>query len=135
MAITKKQDANTVEIADEVTKILNKYDDQVDYTIGIDSAKDIEESVATLVKEGLLGALFASLAVLLFLRNLRATIIAIVSIPLSLLIAAIFLNWQDISLNIMTLGGMAVAVGRVVASRALVVGVAHTVAVGVRDDL
>lgn len=114
MAITKKQDANTVEIADEVTKILNKYDDQVDYTIGIDSAKDIEESVATLVKEGLLGALFASLAVLLFLRNLRATIIAIVSIPLSLLIAAIFLNWQDISLNIMTLGGMAVAVGRVV---------------------
>ncbi|WP_214850306.1 efflux RND transporter permease subunit [Exiguobacterium sp. s138] len=114
MAITKKQDANTVEIADGVTKILNKYDDQIDYTIGIDSAKDIEESVATLVKEGLLGALFASLAVLLFLRNIRATIIAIVSIPLSLLIAAIFLNWQAISLNIMTLGGMAVAVGRVV---------------------
>jgi HAE1 family hydrophobic/amphiphilic exporter-1 len=50
----------------------------------------------------------------LFLRNIRATIIAIVSIPLSLLIAAIFLNWQDISLNIMTLGPMAVAVGRVV---------------------
>ncbi|WP_214849820.1 efflux RND transporter permease subunit [Exiguobacterium sp. s193] len=114
MAITKKQDANTVEIADQVTKILNKYDDQIDYTIGIDSAKDIEESVSTLVKEGLLGALFASIAVLLFLRNIRATIIAIVSIPLSLLIAAIFLNWQDISLNIMTLGGMAVAVGRVV---------------------
>ncbi|WP_214893777.1 efflux RND transporter permease subunit [Exiguobacterium sp. H66] len=114
MAITKKQDANTVEIADQVTKILDKYEDQIDYTIGIDSAKDIEESVSTLVKEGLLGALFASIAVLLFLRNIRATIIAIVSIPLSLLIAAIFLNWQDISLNIMTLGGMAVAVGRVV---------------------
>jgi len=114
MAITKKQDANTVEIADEVMAVLDEYKDQVDYTIGIDSAKDIEESVTTLVKEGLLGALFASLAVLLFLRNLRATIIAIVSIPLSLLIAAIFLNWQDISLNIMTLGGMAVAVGRVV---------------------
>ncbi|ASI34507.1 multidrug transporter AcrB [Exiguobacterium sp. N4-1P] len=114
MAITKKQDANTVEIADQVTKILNKYEDQIDYTIGIDSAKDIEESVSTLVKEGLLGALFASIAVLLFLRNIRATIIAIISIPLSLLIAAIFLNWQDISLNIMTLGGMAVAVGRVV---------------------
>ncbi|WP_114570645.1 efflux RND transporter permease subunit [Exiguobacterium flavidum] len=114
MAITKKQDANTVEIADEVMAVLDEYKDQVDYTIGIDSAKDIEESVTTLVKEGLLGALFASLAVLLFLRNLRATIIAIISIPLSLLIAAIFLNWQDISLNIMTLGGMAVAVGRVV---------------------
>ena len=68
----------------------------------------------TLIKEGLLGALFASISVLLFLRNVRATIIAIISIPLSLLISSIFLYQLDISLNIMTLGGMAVAVGRVV---------------------
>ncbi|URM32613.1 efflux RND transporter permease subunit [Cytobacillus firmus] len=114
MAITKKQEANTVEVADKVTKVLEKYDDQLDYEIGIDSAKDVEKSVSTLVKEGLLGALFASIAVLVFLRNARATIIAVVSIPLSILIAAIFLNQMDISLNIMTLGGMAVAVGRVV---------------------
>ncbi|UYG97508.1 efflux RND transporter permease subunit [Cytobacillus firmus] len=114
MAITKKQEANTVEVADKVTSVLEKYDDQLDYEIGIDSAKDIEKSVSTLVKEGLLGALFASIAVLVFLRNARATIIAVVSIPLSILIAAIFLNQMDISLNIMTLGGMAVAVGRVV---------------------
>ncbi|TDL82816.1 efflux RND transporter permease subunit [Peribacillus frigoritolerans] len=114
MAITKKQDANTVEVADKVMNVLKKYDSQIDYAIGIDSAKDIEKSVSTLVKEGLLGALFASIAVLVFLRNARATIIAVVSIPLSLLIAAIFLNQLNISLNIMTLGGMAVAVGRVV---------------------
>lgn len=114
MAITKKKDANTVEIADKVMKVLKKYDNQLDYEIGIDSAKDIEKSVSTLVKEGLLGALFASIAVLVFLRNARATIIAVVSIPLSLLIAAIFLKQINISLNIMTLGGMAVAVGRVV---------------------
>ncbi|MCG3088956.1 efflux RND transporter permease subunit [Sporosarcina cyprini] len=114
MAITKKQDANTVEVADKVMKVLKKYDDKIVYEISIDSAKDIEKSVSTLVKEGLLGALFASIAVLVFLRNTRATIIAVVSIPLSLLIAAIFLNQFDISLNIMTLGGMAVAVGRVV---------------------
>ncbi|WP_318617128.1 efflux RND transporter permease subunit [Sporosarcina sp. YIM B06819] len=114
MAITKKQDANTVEVAKNIRSVLTKYDDKFAYEIGIDSAKDIEKSVSTLVKEGLLGALFASLAVLLFLRNTRATIIAIVSIPLSLVIAAIFLKQLDISLNIMTLGGMAVAVGRVV---------------------
>ncbi|WP_409293025.1 efflux RND transporter permease subunit [Peribacillus sp. SCS-37] len=114
MAVTKKQDANTVAVADEVIKILNKYKKDVDYAIGFDSAAGIEESVTTLVKEGLLGALFASLAVLLFLRNVRATLISIISIPLSLLISAIFLNALDISLNIMTLGGMAVAVGRVV---------------------
>lgn len=114
MAITKKQDANTVEVADKVMDILKKYDDKIAYEIGIDSAKDIEKSVSTLVKEGLLGALFASIAVLVFLRNARATVIAVISIPLSLLIGAIFLKQLNVSLNIMTLGGMAVAVGRVV---------------------
>ncbi|MEW4283262.1 efflux RND transporter permease subunit [Priestia koreensis] len=114
MAITKKQDANTVQVADEVVKVLNKYDNKLDYKIGFDSAQGIKDSVETLVREGLLGAVFASLAVLLFLRNIRATIIAIISIPLSLLVSSIFLQQLDISLNIMTLGGMAVAVGRVV---------------------
>ncbi|MEH7882994.1 efflux RND transporter permease subunit [Bacillus sp. JJ1609] len=114
MAITKKQDANTVEVAEKVLAVIDSYSERLDYAIGFDSAEGIEKSVNTLVKEGLLGALFASIAVLIFLRNFRATIIAIVSIPLSLLISSIFLNQLDISLNIMTLGGMAVAVGRVV---------------------
>ncbi|RSD28219.1 efflux RND transporter permease subunit [Mesobacillus subterraneus] len=114
MAITKKQDANTVEVAGKVIDVINSYKDRLEYAIGFDSAEGIEKSVNTLIKEGLLGALFASIAVLIFLRNFRATIIAIISIPLSLLISSIFLNQLDISLNIMTLGGMAVAVGRVV---------------------
>ncbi|MGD6817549.1 efflux RND transporter permease subunit [Metabacillus sp. 84] len=114
MAITKKQDANTVEVADRVIETLEKYEDKLDYSIGFDQAEGIEKSVETLIREGLLGALFASVAVLVFLRNFRATIIAIISIPLSLLVTSIFLNQLDISLNIMTLGGMAVAVGRVV---------------------
>jgi hydrophobic/amphiphilic exporter-1 (mainly G- bacteria), HAE1 family len=114
MAVTKKQDANTVEIAGKVLEMLNSYDDRLDYAIGFDSAQGIEKSVNTLIKEGLLGALFASIAVLVFLRNVRATIIAIISIPLSLLVSSVFLYQLDISLNIMTLGGMAVAVGRVV---------------------
>lgn len=114
MAVTKKQDANTVEVADQVLQVLEDYEGQLSYSIGFNSAEGIEKSVETLVKEGLLGALFASIAVLIFLRNWRATIIAIISIPLSLLTAAIFLNQLGITLNIMTLGGMAVAVGRVV---------------------
>ncbi|MDR7072632.1 efflux RND transporter permease subunit [Fictibacillus barbaricus] len=116
MAVTKKQDANTVEVAEKVIQTLNKdkYDNKLNYSIGFGQAEGIKDSVNTLVKEGLFGALFASLAVLIFLRNFRATIIAIISIPLSLLVSAIFLNQLDITLNIMTLGGMAVAVGRVV---------------------
>lgn len=114
MAVTKKQDANTVEVADKVIKVLNAHKDEFHYAIGFDSAEGIKKSVESLVREGLLGALFASIAVLVFLRNVRATIIAIISIPLSLIVASIFLYRLDISLNVMTLGGMAVAVGRVV---------------------
>lgn len=114
LVITKKQDANTVEVADKVMEELNKHDKKLDYYISFDSAASVKDSVSTLVREGLLGAVFASLAVLLFLRNIRATFIAIISIPLSLLFASIFLHQLDISLNMMTLGGMAVAVGRVV---------------------
>ncbi len=114
LTITKKQDANTVEVADQVTEVLKEHEDQIAYYVGFDTAQGVKDSVHTLVREGLLGALFASLAVLLFLRNIRATIIAIISIPFSLLFSSIFLMQLGISLNMMTLGGMAVAVGRVV---------------------
>lgn len=114
LVITKKQDANTVEVADKVINELTKHDHKLNYHISFDSAASVKDSVQTLVREGLMGAIFASLAVLLFLRNIRATFIAIISIPLSLLFSSIFLKQLDISLNMMTLGGMAVAVGRVV---------------------
>ena len=60
------------------------------------------------------GALFAILIILIFLRNIRSTIISIISIPLSLLMALTALNLMDITLNMMTLGAMTVAIGRVV---------------------
>ncbi len=67
-----------------------------------------------MLREGLLGALFAVIVILLFLRNWRATIIAAVSIPLSILIAMVFLKQTNVTLNVMTLGGLTVAIGRVV---------------------
>lgn len=114
LTVTKKQDANTVEVTQKTYEVLNSYKDKMEYAIVFDQATGITESVTKLRNEGLFGALFASLAVLLFLRNIRATVIAILSIPLSLLITTIFLSRFGITLNIMTLGGMAVAVGRVV---------------------
>jgi HAE1 family hydrophobic/amphiphilic exporter-1 len=114
VTVTKKQDANTVEVADSVMAVLKKYSKQMEYKMVFDQAEGIKQSVNSLLKEGLFGALFASLAVLLFLRRWLATFIAILSIPLSLLVASIFLARYGITLNIMTLGGMAVAVGRVV---------------------
>lgn len=66
LSISKKETANTVEVADDILKTLNQYNDEIDYVIGLDQATNIKKSVSTLIKEGLFGALFASLAVLLF---------------------------------------------------------------------
>jgi HAE1 family hydrophobic/amphiphilic exporter-1 len=121
LLINKKQTANTVEVSDRVFEVLNKYDDQINYELSFDQSAGIKASVSGLIKDGLLGALFASLAVLIFLRNFRATLIAVVSIPLSILIAAIFIRWYGITLNIMSLAGMAVAVGRVVDDSIIVI--------------
>jgi len=115
--IVKSGDANTVEVSDKVLKVYEEAEKSghVQSLIIYNRATDVKESVNTLAREGALGALFASLLILFFLRNFRATLIAIVSIPLSMLIAMICLKtFTDVTLNIMTLGGLAVATGRVV---------------------
>ncbi|MFD2171743.1 efflux RND transporter permease subunit [Tumebacillus lipolyticus] len=116
--VIKTGDANTVEVSKAVQEELKKYtsdDGEFKLDILYDTAADIEKSVDGMMREGLLGALFASILILAFLRNIRATIIAVISIPLSIFVAMTLLKYfTDITLNIMTLGGMAVAVGRVV---------------------
>jgi HAE1 family hydrophobic/amphiphilic exporter-1 len=66
------------------------------------------------MREVWLGALFATIVILLFLRNLRSTLITIVSIPLSLGLTLFLLSKSGVTLNVLTLGGVAVAVGRLV---------------------
>jgi hydrophobic/amphiphilic exporter-1 (mainly G- bacteria), HAE1 family len=115
--IFKTGNANTVEVSGKVLKVYEdmKQEGKLDSLILYDRAVEVKESVSSMVREGGLGALFASILILFFLRNVRATLIAVVSIPMSILVAMIALkNFTDVTLNIMTLGGMAVATGRVV---------------------
>ncbi|WP_239615432.1 efflux RND transporter permease subunit [Cohnella mopanensis] len=115
--IVKSGTANTVEVSDKVLKAYEEAEKtgKIQTFIMYNRATDVKSSVNTLAREGALGALFASILILFFLRNFRATLIAIVSIPLSMLIAMICLKtFTDVTLNIMTLGGLAVATGRVV---------------------
>ena len=119
IGVFKAQDANTVEVANEVTKTLDRLEreslpDDVQTAILIDQSDWIEESIDALLREGLFGAIFAVLVILFFLTSVRATLVTAVSIPLSLLAAIAVLNWQGVTLNVMTLGGLTVAVGRVV---------------------
>ena len=117
LVMTKESSANAVstgkEIA-EVTKKINKQYREVQGDVIMSTADMIESSVNTMLKEVLLGALFATFVIVLFLRNLRSTFITIVSIPLSLAFTLFLLWMSGITLNILTLGGVAVAVGRLV---------------------
>ena len=78
------------------------------------SATDVEESVNGLVEEALIGAVLAILVIFAFLRSMRATLVTAVSLPTSVLAALLF-SWVDnLTLNIITLAGLTIAVGRVV---------------------
>ena len=117
ISIIKDSQSNAVTISKEVEKVSKeineKYPDQKS-TIYLSTADMVETSVQTMVKEVLLGALFATIVIMVFLRNVRSTFITIVSIPLSLGFTLFLLSLSGVTLNILTLGGVAVAIGRLV---------------------
>lgn len=115
--IVKAADANTVDVANKVKDEIKKLEKDIEgseMVISFDQGEPIEKSVTTMLDKALFGALFAVVIILLFLRNVKSTLISVVSIPLSLLIAILILKQMDITLNIMTLGAMTVAIGRVI---------------------
>ncbi len=93
---------------------LKKANPGLHITTTMDQSKPIKDSVRAMLEKAILGAIFAMIIILLFLRNFKSTLISVVSIPLSLLIGIIILKQMNITLNIMTLGAMTVAIGRVV---------------------
>ncbi|MGB3329428.1 MAG: efflux RND transporter permease subunit, partial [Thermomicrobiales bacterium] len=115
------QGANTVDTAAAVRDQMKQVESdlaasgtKVNVTTLLDQSEFIQSSIDSLVREALLGAIFAIIVILVFLLSIRSTLVTAISIPTSMLITFIVLWWQGISLNIMTLGGLAVAVGRVV---------------------
>lgn len=115
--IVKTNDANTVDVVNAVKDRISDLESQysgLNLTVMLDQGKPIEDSVRTMLEKAIFGALFAVLIILIFLRDIRSTIISILSIPLSLLIAVLLLKQMGVTLNMMTLGAMTVAIGRVV---------------------
>src|SRR5690349_18416626 len=83
-------------------------------TVITDQAPFVEQSIESLTTEGLLGLLMAVIVILVFLLSIRSTLVTAVSIPLSVLVALIALWLGDYTLNLLTLGALTIAVGRVV---------------------
>ncbi|HLS32366.1 MAG TPA: efflux RND transporter permease subunit, partial [Brevibacterium sp.] len=118
LAVTKEADANVVAVSHGVADVLDaaqgELGEGVEFSTVFDQAPYIEQSIHDLSVEGGLGLLFAVLVILVFLGSFRSTVVAAVSIPMSLLIAMIGLQWGEYTLNILTLGALTIAVGRVV---------------------
>ena len=122
--VIKGQDANTVTVVNAVKDLIEEEQElisglQID--ISLDQGKPIEDSVFTMVEKAVFGGLIAILIILLFLRDFKSTIISIISIPVSVFMALMLLHWMDITLNIMTLGAITVAIGRVIDDSIVVV--------------
>ncbi|KFG00515.1 hydrogenase expression protein [Streptomyces scabiei] len=83
-------------------------------TVVSDQGPAVSKSIDGLTTEGALGLVFAVLVILVFLASIRSTLVTAVSIPLSVVLALIVLWTRDLSLNMLTLGALTIAIGRVV---------------------
>ena len=117
LRIQKSPDANTVQVVKEVMADLPKLQGvpaSVKSSVAFDQSRYIKQSISGLEMEAAMGALLATIVILLFLRDLRSALVIFIAIPLSILVAFIFFRFSGSSLNIMTLGGLALGVGRMV---------------------
>lgn len=118
LSVTKKPEGDTVAIShavkDSIPQLEAELGSNATFTPVFDQAPFIEKSIKDLTTEGLLGLGFAVAVILVFLMSVRSTLVTAVSIPLSLLITFIGLSATGYSLNILTLGALTIAIGRVV---------------------
>lgn len=117
LRVLKSPDANTVDVVDEVVKGIPRLQGvppSVKSSLAFDQSQYIRQSIDSLQREAAMGALLAVIVILLFLRNVRSAIVIFVAIPLSILVTFIYFRFSSTTLNIMTLGGLALGVGRLV---------------------
>ncbi|MFE3556723.1 efflux RND transporter permease subunit [Streptomyces sp. NPDC059193] len=118
LVLTMDKDGSAVAISDAVKdklpELRSTLGSGADLTVVSDQGPAVAKSISSLTTEGLLGLLFAVIVILVFLASLRSTLVTAVSIPLSVVLALIVLWTRDLSLNMLTLGALTIAIGRVV---------------------
>jgi CzcA family heavy metal efflux pump len=117
LRVNKQPIANTVEVVDALRKAIPKMigiPPGVQLGISFDQSIYIRQSIKNLIEQALHGSLLAAAVILLFLRNLTSTLIISVAIPLSILVTFIVLYFSNQTLNVFTMGGLALGIGRLV---------------------
>jgi multidrug efflux pump subunit AcrB len=128
--VTKRADASTLAVIDAVKAAIPSFKkavpDGVDVRLEFDQSPVVTNSIRGLVVEGFLGAALTGLMVLIFLRDWRSALIVVMNIPFALLAAVVMLWVTGQSINIMTLGGLALAVGVLVDEATVEIENIHT---------
>jgi len=113
--VTKRPDASTIAVVNEVRQSLPRFQsllpEDVKITYEFDQSEYVRDALFSVLREGGLGAILTGLTLFLFLRDWRSSLIVVITIPFALLMAVVALWVAGQTINIMTLGGLALAVG------------------------
>jgi len=113
--VTKRPDASTITVVNEVRSSLPRFQslvpEDIKITYEFDQSQYVRDALLSVLREGLLGAILTGLTLFFFLRDWRSSLIVVITIPFALLVAVVALWVAGQTINIMTLGGLALAVG------------------------
>jgi len=116
--VVKKNTASTLTVVDEIHKALSVFENALPETVEIsyefDESPTVKQAIRSVATEGLLGATLTGLMILVFLRDWRSVIVVVFNIPMALLGSLLGLWLTNNTINIMTLGGLALAIGMLV---------------------
>jgi multidrug efflux pump subunit AcrB len=125
VVVMKSSEASTIDIVDGIKKMIPRIQEVVPSDVKVslisDSSEFVKDAIADVVHEMIIAALLVGVIVLLMLGSWRPTVIVLTSIPLSILCSIITLHLLEQSINIMTLGGLALAVGILVDNAAVMI--------------
>ena len=117
ISVQKQSGTNTVQVANVVTEELDRIQEEnqeLDIQILFDQSDYIQTAINNVADSASLGAVLAILVLLVFLKNFRSTLIIATSIPISIIATFVLLYFSGVTLNLMTLGGLAFGVGMLV---------------------
>lgn len=119
MTVTKQPDASTALLTEKLDKAVEDLKSQIPSDVNLSTdifrqQKFIDSSIDNIKKSLYEGALFVIIVLFFFLMNVRTTLISLVTIPLSLLVSVLTLKFMGLTINTMSIGGMAIAIGSLV---------------------
>ena len=119
LTVTKQPATSTLELTDKIVASLADLQKNLPADVKVSTdifrqSRFIESSISNVQKSLFEGGIFVVIVLFLFLANVRTTVISLVTLPLSILVSILTLNWMGLTINTMSLGGMAIAIGSLV---------------------